>query len=170
MKLRLRLPFKKGQLWIERDPGQGNALFQTRLFVKHFRHGELLEEKDLGTGIITTAGVNLWAADWNNATATIKLATWHDSGTGVTAPTVSDTAMQTPTGNVRIQGSQSNLTNVYKTIATLSYGGSLAITEWGLFTAITSVTMFDHRTFTAINCLAGDTIQFSYSLTLVSGG
>lgn len=168
--MRIRLPFRNENLWIARDPGQGNALFQTRLFVKHFRHGELFEERDLGTGVITNAGVNLWAADWNNATATIKLATWHDSGTGTTAPTVSDTVMQTPTGNARIQGTQSNLTNVYKTIASLSYGATFAITEWGLFTAITSGTMFDHRTFTSIPVVSGDVIQFSYSLSLISGG
>ena len=168
--MRFKLPFRKGQLWIVRDPGQGNALFQSRLFTKHFRNGKLVEERDLGTGVVTNAGVALWAADWNNATATIKLATWHDSGTGITAPTISDTVMQTPTGNARITGSQSNLTNVYKTIATLSYGSSFAITEWGLFTAVTSGTMFDHRTFTAINCVNGDSVQYSYFLTLVSGG
>jgi hypothetical protein len=168
--MKFHLPFNKGKLWIVRDPGQGNALFQSRLFVKHFREGGLLEERDLGTGVVTNAGVNLWAGDWNNGTATIKLATWHDSGTGVTAPTVSDVFMQTPTGNARIIGAQSNLNNVYKTIATLAYGGSFAITEWGLFTAVTSGTMFDHRTFSVINCVSGDTIQFTYQLTLVSGG
>src|SRR5665213_737439 len=168
--MKIRIPFKKERLWIVRDPGQGNALFQSRLFTKHFRNGELIEERDLGTGVITNTGVALWAADWNNATATIKLATWHDSGTGITAPTISDTVMQTPTGNARITGSQSNLTNVYKTIATLSYGSSFAITEWGLFTAITSGTMFDHRTFSAINCVAGDTVQFTFACTIVSGG
>jgi|ERR1700694_1896030 len=168
--MRIKLPFQKGKLWVMRDPGQGNALFQTRLLVKHFRDGELFEERDLGTGVITNAGVALWAADWNNATATIKLATWHDSGTGVTAPTISDTVMQTPTGGARVQGTQSNINNVYKTIATLAYGSTFAITEWGLFTAITTGTMFDHRTFAAINVLSGDTIQFTYQLTLVSGG
>lgn len=167
--MKFNLPFRKGNLWIVRDPGQGNALFQSRLFVKHFRNGELLIEKDLGTGVVTNAGVNLWAADWNNVTATIKLATWHDSGTGVTAPTISDTVMQTSVSG-RILGTQSNLNNVYKTIATVAYGANYAITEWGLFTAITVGTMFDHRTFTAINVVSGDTIQFTYQLTLVSGG
>ena len=168
--MRLQLPFKKGRIWIVRDPGQGNALFQSRLFTKHFRSGELIEERDLGTVVVTNAGVNLWAADWNNATATIKLAAWNDSGTGVTAPTISDTVMQTPTGITRVQGSQSNTNNIYKVIATISYGGSFAITEWGLFTAISSGTMFDHRTFTAINCVPGDSVQYTYFLTLVSGG
>jgi hypothetical protein len=156
-----------------KNPGQALnilALFHSNLSVKHFRNGKLFEERDLGAGVITNAGVALWAADWTNATATIKLANWHDSGTGVTAPTISDTVMQTPTGNVRIQGAQSNVNNIYKTIATLSYGGTLAITEWGLFTAISSGTMFDHRTFTAINCVPGDSVQFTYQLTLVSGG
>lgn len=155
------------------DPGQAinaGTQLQSNLRVKHFREGVLLYEKNLGAGLVTNAGVNLWAADWNNATATVKLATWHDSGTGVTAPTITDTTMQTPTGGARVQGTQSNLNNVYKTIATLAYGGGFAITEWGLFTAVTSGTMFDHRTFSVINVVSGDTIQFTYQLTLVSGG
>lgn len=159
--------------WIVKDEGQAirvGAIFHSKLKVRHFRGELLLLERDLGSGVITNAGVNLWAADWNNATATIKLATWHDSGTGVTAPTVNDTIMQTPTGDARIQGAQSNVNNVYQTVATLVYGGSKAITEWGLLTAISSGTLFDHRTFTVINVVSGDTIQFTYQLTLVSGG
>lgn len=159
--------------WIVKDGGQAinaDSIFHSNLRVRHFRDGLLLLDRDLGPGVITNAGVNVWAADWNNATATIKLATWHDSGTGVTAPTINDTIMQTPTGDARIQGAQSNVNNVYQTVATLVHGASRAITEWGLFTASSSGTMFDHRTFTAINVVSGDTIQFTYQLTLVSGG
>ena len=159
--------------WIVKDEGQGlhaGTIFHSNLSVKHFRYGELFEERNLGSGLVTNAGVVLWAGDWNNATATIKLATWHDSGTGVTTPTITDTVMQTPTGITRIQGSQSNTNAIYSTIATLVYGAAFAITEWGLLTAITSGTLFDHRTFTAINVVSGDTIQFTYQLTLVSGG
>lgn len=160
--------------WIVKDTGQAtrvDSIFQSNLLVRHFRDGMVLEDRDLGSGVVTNAGVNLWAADWNNGTATIKLATWHDSGTGITAPTISDTVLQTPTlGGVRVSGTQSNINNVYKTVAIIPYGASFAITEWGLFTASSSGTMFDHRTFAAINVVSGDTIQFTYSLTLVSGG
>ena len=157
--------------WLENSQHfHGRNIYRTNLSVIQFRNGKQILEKNLGSGVVTNAGVNLLAADWQNATATLKLANYHDSGTGVTAPTVSDTIMQTPTGNARVAGTQSNTTNVYKTIATLNYATTFAITEWGLFTASSVGTMWDHRTFTAINVVAGDTVQFTYSLTIVSGG
>jgi hypothetical protein len=157
--------------WLEKGQAvYGRNIYKSNLSVKQFRNGKLILERKLGDGLVTTAGVNLLAADWTNVTATLKSANWHDSGTGTTPPTVGDTIMQTPTGNARLPGAQSNVTNVYQTVATLSYGGVFAITEWGLFTAVSSGTMWDHRTFTAINTVAGDTIQFTYQLTVVSGG
>lgn len=166
-------PFRIGRFWILEDPGQAEnsgILLQGNLKLRHYRDDLLLTEKDLGSGLVTNAAVNLWAADWNNASATVKLANFHDSGTGGTAPTISDTIMQNQTGAARVVGTQSNTNNIYQTVGTLIYGGSFAISEWGLFTAISGPTLFDHRTFAAINCVTGDTIQFTYQLTLVSGG
>jgi hypothetical protein len=155
--------------WLEKSQSiQGRNVYKTSLSVKQFRNGEVILERNLGGGVVTNAGVNLLAADWTNGVATLAASNWHDSGTGTTAPTVSDTIMQTPTGNARIQGAQSNASNVYQTVATLSYGTTFAITEWGLFTASSNGTMWDHRTFAAINCVAGDSIQFTYQLTVVS--
>lgn len=158
--------------WLEKSQAiKGRNIYKTNLGAKQFRDGKLILAKNLGSGVVTNAGVNLLAADWQNVTATLKAANYHDSGTGTTAPAVTDTTLQTPTGNARQFGSQSNsASNVYQTVATLAYGGVFAITEWGLFTAVTLGTMWDHRTFTAINCVAGDTIQFTYQLTVVSGG
>jgi hypothetical protein len=171
--MKFQLPFKLGRLWIVRDKGQAQnveVLLQSNLSYKHFRHGELVTSKNLGSGVVTTVGVNLLAADWTNSTSTLKLSNWHDSGTGTTAPTISDVGMQNTLGNARVQGTQSNILNVYTTIATLSYGGSYNITEWGLFSAITAGTIWDHRTFVAIPVVNGDTIQFTYALTFPAGG
>lgn len=156
-------------------PGQAisRVLYKTNLSVEHYRDGVLLVRRNLGAGVVTTVGANLWAADAANATATLKLANWHDSGIGTTPPGITDTVMQSPTGNVRVVGTQSSAANVYKTIATLAYGSSYAISEWGLFTASVSGTMFDHRTLSGaniINVVSGDTIQFTYQLTIVPGG
>jgi hypothetical protein len=157
--------------WLEKGQAiYGRNVYKSNLRVRQVRNGKLILERNLGDGLVTNAGVALLAADWTNVTATLKQSNWHDSGTGITAPTISDTTMQTPTGNARLPGAQSNVSNVYQTVATLTYGTALAITEWGLFTAVSSGTMWDHRTFTAINCVGGDTIQFTYQLTVVSGG
>lgn len=154
-----------------KDRGQGNAevLLQSNLSYKHFHNGTLIKNKNLGSGVITQLGVNLLAADWVNGTATLQLTNWHDSGTGVTAPTISDVGMQTSTGNIRVGGTQSSANNVYTTIATLAYGGSYNITEWGLFTDQSTGILWDHRTFVAIPIVSGDTVQFTYALTLPPG-
>src|SRR5260221_6443544 len=63
----------------------GRNIYKTNLSAAVFRNGEMVEERDLGSGLVTTAVGNLLAADWQNTTATLKLSKFHDSGTGVTA-------------------------------------------------------------------------------------
>jgi hypothetical protein len=125
-------------------------------------------------GIATNAGVAYMAADFASGGASPRISAFNfqDSGTGATAAAITDTVLQTPTGNARVAGVQTTpgSTNVYKTVATLSYAAGFAITEWGLFSASTSGTLWDRRVFSAINVLSGDAIQFSYSLTIPSGG
>lgn len=148
-------------------------VFGTALHALHLgSDGEVKGAHHLGSGLVTTAGVNLLAADWANATATLKLANYHDSGTGTTAAAIGDTALQVATGNARVAGTQSNpVAGTYRTVATLSYTASAAIAEFGLFTALAAgPTMWDHKVFAAINVLSGDSIAFTYSLTVTAGG
>ena len=157
--------------------------FQVNLVAHHFdKDGKLYDHSDthvttddggihLGSGLVTTAGVNLLAADWTNATATLKLANYHDSGTGTTAAAIGDTTLQTATGNARVAGVQSNpVAGQYKTVSTLPYTATAAITEWGLLTASSAGTLWDHKVFAAINVVSGDSIQYTYTLTVNSGG
>jgi hypothetical protein len=60
--------------------------------------------------------------------------------------------------------------NQYRTVGTVAFNNTFAITEWGLFSAASSGTMWDRRTFTVINVGNGDSIQFTYTLTLTGGG
>lgn len=219
---------------------------------------------DLGTGLVTNVGVlsmandPFWSAQLN--LATLALANQHATGTGATAAAVTDIALQTVSthgGQTPVAGTQSLVPSgtapAYKSIATISYTGTEAVTEWGLhsnatlssatgspFTAtsansgtdtgsaqtassatvrgqqgmilvpgttavwslITANTthvftvpawynqsngaagstpgsteaftvkavMWDHKVFSAINVLNGDSIQFTYTLTVNSGG
>ena len=149
----------------------GGLKFSTNLRADLVRHDRLIKSFDLVSGLVTTAGVNLMGGDWTNATATLKLANFHASGTGTTAAAIGDTAMQTDSGVARATGTQSNSTaNIYKTIGTQTYASTLAITEWGLFTTSGGATMWDHKVFSAINVVSGDSIQFTYSLTINAGG
>jgi hypothetical protein len=125
------------------------------------------------TGLVTTVGVDYMATDFASGTASPHIGgfNYHDSGTGVTAAATSDTALQTPTGNARVAGTQSTPSaNIYQSVATLAYTASAAITEWGVFSASASGTLWDHRVFSAINVNNGDSIQFTYKLTIAAGG
>lgn len=124
-------------------------------------------------GIVTTAGVNYMASDFasGGVTPTISGLKFHASGTGVAAAAVTDTALGTDSGVARVSGTPSNPTaNQYRSVATMAYVSTLAITEWGVFSALTVGTLWDRRVFAAINVVSGDSIQFTYTLTVNNGG
>lgn len=161
-----------GSFAFVRDNGEAfhaGTMFTGHLKADHFRGNRLLESIDLGSGLVTTAGVTLMAQDYTNTDATLKLANYHSTGTGTTAAAIGDTALVTPSGS-RVAGTQNNTANVYRSVATVSYSSTLAITEWGLFTASTSGTLWDRRVFAAVNVANGDSINFTYELTISAGG
>lgn len=126
-------------------------------------------------GIVTTAGVNYMASDFasGGVTPTISGFKFHASGVGITGAAIGDTAIETnPTpAPARVSGTPTNpAANQYRSVATIAYTGTNAITEWGLFSASTVGTLWDRRVFAAINVVSGDSIQFTYTLTVNSGG
>jgi hypothetical protein len=231
-------------------------------------------ELDLGSGLVTNVGVTALANEAITLASpsgarinTLFLANFHASGTGATAAAATDFKIQTIStngGQTPVAGTQSIDTSStiavpkYKTVATIAYTGSEAVTEWGLFTngtlssttgtpftAATATTftatatpftassstvqglqqqivvpgtttvlglissnttsvgtlfnngttgwftqaaqtagstpgnteaytlrpiMWDHKVFSAINVVNGDSIQFTYTLTINSGG
>jgi hypothetical protein len=170
----LRLPFG---LVVARDRGAATLIsgmmFDTNLVAEHIRDGKVIERYDLGSGVVTTEGVNYLAADFAAGANDINLFKFHDSGTGATAAAIGDTDLQTPAGpTTRATGSQNASTNTYTTVGTISYTGTLAITEWGLFTTASraSTDIWDRKVFSAINVVNGDSIQFTYVLTITAGG
>lgn len=127
------------------------------------------------TGLVVTGGVNFLATDFASGQASPRISAmnFHDSGTGTIAATSTDSGLGTQAGpTTRATGTQSNpVTNQYRSIGTIAYTGALAITEWGLFNqAAQGGTMWDRRVFAAINVVSGDSIQFTYTLTLNAGG
>lgn len=262
-----------GRIILTSDPGDSNLtadqVFATQLVAAHRGpDGKIKDVRDLGSGLVTNVGVLAlandfnWAAPSGAAINTLKLANFHATGTGTTAAAATDIALQTVStqgGQTPIAGTQTlvSAANLQKlqTVATISYTGSEAVTEWGLFTSgtLTATTgtpftagtattgtvtgtpytassstvqgqqqtvfhntgnatpswglctsntssvvtvpawykvadgtagatpantnaftirpvMWDHKVFAAFNVLSGDTIQFTYQLTLASGG
>lgn len=265
----LRLP-GLGRIIFTRDPGESGAfsseMFATNVSAVHRDgDGQLVHEYDLGSGLVTNVGVTALANDfaWAQNCQTLKLSNFHATGTGTTTAAATDLQLQTPaapTTTTAVTGTQTLVSapnsQSYRTTATVSYGSTLAITEWGLFTGATlsSATgspatavavsspwtltatgtpytastssvqgeqqnivktgttasyglilsnttsvltipawyktadgtagttpgsteaftlqpvMFDHKVFAAINVVSGDSISFTYSLLVASGG
>jgi hypothetical protein len=247
------------------DRFPGGISFNTHLAADHIKaSGELVKAYDLGSGLVTNVGVLAMANDfaWSAQLnlSTIGLANQHAWGTGTTAAATTDIACQTlaaPTTTAAVAGTQTLVSAAnlqkYQTVATITAGGALAITEWGLhtfgtltsstgtpFTAATATTwqdtgsaqtassatvrglqqtivvpgtttvwglnlsntthigtipawykvadgtagstpgateafvikpvLWDHKVFSAINVASGDSIQFTYTLTVTAGG
>jgi hypothetical protein len=95
---------------------------------------------------------------------------YHDCGTGATAEANTQTALVTPYGGSRATGTQvaggTATAPTYTSVGTVSFTGSLAIQEHGLFNAAASGTMMDRSLFTTVNVINGDSIQFTYVLTI----
>ena len=79
--------------------------------------------------------------------------------------------METTDSESRVAGSQTEgAANVYVSVGTISYTSTKAITEHGLFNASTGPTLLDRSVFSAVNVVSGDSVQYTYSLTVNSGG
>ncbi|GAC1700081.1 MAG: hypothetical protein NVS9B4_00820 [Candidatus Acidiferrum sp.] len=121
--------------------------------------------------LVTTAGMTYLMTCFSSNTNPIVNYKFHDCGTGVVAAAIGDTALGTAAGSARVAGTQvATSALVYTSVATIVPGGTLAITEWGVFSASTVGTLWDRRVFSAINVVAADSIQFTYSLTGAAGG
>jgi hypothetical protein len=121
-------------------------------FIKYMVDGD---NSGIGFALVTTAGVNILAADFvAGASLRINAFNFHDSGTGTTAAAIGDTALVTQAGpTTRATGTQSTPSaGQYRSVGTISYTSTLAITEWGLFSqAAQGTTLWDRRVFSAIN-------------------
>jgi len=123
-------------------------------------------------GCVTDAYVALLVDDLQSSEAAHSLFKYHDSGTGVAAEATGDTTLGTPCGEARDLGTQIEgaTANIYKSVATHTYAGTFAITEHGLFSAASGGTLLDRTLFSVVNVVNGEKIEFTYELTVTSGG
>lgn len=163
----IHLP-KLGRFAYTRDPGEA-GLFKTAQFTTSLgailyapdrsvrgqvRKGEILDEFDLGSGLITNIGVTALANDSNwfaNTTenlATLNTLKYMNWGTGTTAAAQTNWRLQTQAENEA--GKKEGVAVTSSVLSWLSAGnaklivtgkleqnlaGPTAITEWGLFSA-----------------------------------
>lgn len=125
----------------------------------------------LSRRVVTTAFVNFVVDQLQTETSVFGDFKYHDSGVGVTAENAADTTIETTDGEARVAGTQTeSAANAYRSVGTISYTTTKAITEHGLFNDLTAGTLMDRSVFSVINVGNGDSIQFTYTLTLTSGG
>lgn len=175
--LRLRLAFKgfvRGLLYATGILGVG------RLYATIIRADGRIEHLGLvSTKLVTDAGVAYIVDDWDGGANVIDNFNYHGCGTGTTAEAAGDTALVTESttalnpDSTRATGTKSQPSaNVMRTVGTVTFDASAAITEHGVFSqaATGGGTLLDRSVFGAINVTSGDSIQFTYSLTWSSGG
>jgi hypothetical protein len=121
--------------------------------------------------LVTTAFVDFITDQLQTETSVFGDFKYHDAGVGTTAANIADTAIETTDGESRATGTQTETShNVYASVGTISYTTTKAVTEHGLFNDASAGTLMDRHVFSAINVVSGDSIQFTYSLTLTAGG
>lgn len=128
-----------------------------------------VKQEHTDKNLVVTAGKNYLAAWLQAASQAGKFMSYMGLGTGSAAAAAGDTALGTEMsggGYARQVGTLSNSTNVWTNAATFAPGvGTGAITEAGLFTAVTAGTMFARQVFSTYNKQAGDTLVFTWSVT-----
>lgn len=117
--------------------------------------------------LVTDAFVALMVDQLQTETSVWGDFKYHDSGIGTTAADNNDTAMETTDGEDRVAGNQGEGASawIYKSVGTIAYTTSKAITEHGLFNHATDPTLMDRHVFAAVNVVNGDSIEFTYQLT-----
>lgn len=99
-------------------------------------------------------------------------------GIGTTAAAVTDTALVTEsaptTSGGRTVGTESrttvtNTNDNYQVTGTVTAAGTLAITEAGLFDAVSAGNLLTRGVFTAVNVVNLDSIAFTFGLKFIPG-
>lgn len=151
----------------------GIPTMTSQLSLRLFRaDGSVVDYGVVGRRVITTAFVNFVVDQLQTETSVFGDFKFHDSGVGTTAAAVGDTAIETTDGESRATGTQTEgaSANIYRSVGTISYTTTKAITEHGLFNDSSAGTLIDRHVFSAVNVVNGDSIQFTYELTVSSGG
>jgi hypothetical protein len=142
-------------------------------------NGSKLDLGCVGRRVVTTAFVNYLRDDMNNAAGAADVSTfkYHECGTGVAAEAITDTALGTPCTTVlnpdstRAVGTQvGSVGKTYTSVGTITFDGVAAVTEHGIFNTTTAGILLDRTVFAAITTASGDSIQFTYNLTISDGG
>ena len=150
----LRVP-KLGRIMFTGDPGDstmvaGQQMVSNLSLVHSGPDGIVKDVRDLGSGLVTNAAVNLMSYDmfWvpTYSKSALQAANFHAIGTGSTSAAATDVFLQTANGATSLSGTTNgymtgtqniianqttgNLSPIYQTVATFTFTGTVAVTEW----------------------------------------
>ena len=142
------------------------------LRIKLLRDGETYNFGIVSRKKVTAEFVNFMVDQLQAETSTWGDFKYHISGTGTDAESNANTQLQTAIGTAREVGTQTEgaSAHIYKSVATIAYSGTHAVTEHALFNeayadAQDNGILMDRSVFSAVNVVSGDSIEFTYQLT-----
>ena len=135
------------------------------------KDGTKLDLGVLSRRVVTTAFVSFVVDQLQTETSVFGDFKYHDSGVGTTAEAIGDTAMETTDGESRVAGTQTeSAADSYRSVGTIPYTTTKAITEHGVFNDLTAGTLMDRSKFAAVNVVSGDSITWTYTIQFAAGG
>lgn len=154
--------------------GKGHALEMTgKLSAKKIpREGSItIDLGVISNNCVTEAGATYLVDSFQSSTGyPMDNFIWHEYGTSSGAEATGDTALTAAVG-VRVSGSSTETSAmVWKSVATKTSTGTHEIKEHGLFSSSGGATLWDRSVFNVINVSSGDSIEFTYELTVTPGG
>jgi len=182
-KVRKRAPWWRAP-WLEfclrlrvaRDAGlgvltlRGKSAPVGRLFVRVRRRDGTVEDHGLvSTKVVTDAGVAAMVDAFQDSFE-LETFKYHGIGTDSTTEAAGDTALGTEV-ETRATGTTTEgaSANIYRTVGEVTTASARAVVEHGIFSASSSGTLLDRSVFSVINTGAGDSIEFTYELTIPAG-
>lgn len=129
------------------------------------KDGKLKQHEEV-KNVVVTVGKNFLATWLAAASQAGKFMSWIALGTGSTAATAADTALETELAT-RVQGTLTPSANVWQNQASFGPGVDTgAITESGIFSASVAGTMLARQVFPVINKGGSDTLQVTWQVTI----
>ncbi len=126
--------------------------------------------------VVTDTGVGFQVDAFQNLVE-VELMKFHGIGTGGTAEAASQTALVTELttqynpDSTRATGTTTeSAANAYQTVGTNAVDSAVAVTEHGIFSAVTAGVLLDRSLFAVVNLASGESLQSTYTYTLTSGG
>jgi len=136
-----------------------------------FKNGPVVDYGTLSYQEVTNDFAEFLVTTMQTADTSLSTFYYHGAGTDNTAESSGDTALGSEI--LRSTGSLDETSAmVFKSVATLTFGSSNSVEEHGLFNEDTSGPgiMLDRSTYTAIDLNSSDQIEYTYELTVESGG